>query len=96
MQAILEVRLLDSKVQERHLAESQRTHSSRQVEAFDLLSQTESICRLIQGNDLMPSDGEALSYFISMYIKVYDQYSRLFIFVTYFYHVSCQTIAVPT
>jgi hypothetical protein len=64
VQADLEVRLVDSRVQGRHLAECQRTHSSRLVEAFDLLSQTESICPLIPGNVLMPADGKALSYFI--------------------------------
>jgi hypothetical protein len=64
VQADLEVRLVDSRVLGRHLAECQRTQGSRLVEAFDLLSQTESIYRLIPDNGLMPADGKPLSYFI--------------------------------
>jgi hypothetical protein len=58
--ADLELRLVDFKV----LAECQRTHSSRLMEGLDLLSQTESICRLTTRNDSMPANGQTLSHYI--------------------------------
>jgi hypothetical protein len=64
VQGGLEVRLVNCRVQGHHLVECQRTHSSHLVEALDLLSQTENICRLTTDNDLMPTNGRAPSHFI--------------------------------
>jgi hypothetical protein len=69
LQAILEVRLVATQVQEQQAVEYQQTQNSHLVEVVDRLSQTENIYRLTVGNNSMTANELELPRCIYMYIS---------------------------
>jgi len=69
VQAILEVRMVASQVQEQQAVEYHQTQNSHLVEAVDHLIQTENIYRLTVGNNSMTANEMELPRCIYMYIS---------------------------
>lgn len=69
VQAILEVRMVASQVQEQQAVEYQQTQNTHLVEAVERLSQTENIYRLTVGNNSMTAKELELPRCIYMYIS---------------------------